>query len=459
VTEDFRHLLAAGAERFADRVALVWSSGRLTRHELDRRADAVAADLAVRGVKPGDRLALKIGNRPEFVQALLAGWHCGATVSPLDPLLASDESRAILDDLSPAAVLDVSDVTVAASAAAPPAAGGSAPALVLYTSGSTGRPKGALLSHAALAFANRSWAEDVMALTQDDVVLAVLPLSHSYGLNGALLAPLLAGARVVILERFTPEAALEAIEREGVTVFPGVATMFHRILESPALASADLGTLRLCVSGAAPLPWDLARDWRARTGVRILRGYGMTELFRPVSYLARDPMDIPEAVGRPVPGVEVRLTDDGELLIRSPCAMQGYMNSPEETSEVLKDGWFHTGDLATLTAAGLVRIVGRKRERILRGGYSVFPAEVEAVLLTHPAVAEAAVVGVPHAELGEEVAAFVTVKAGASVAPEALLDYARDRLAGFKYPRRVTVLDTLPKSATGKILKARLYQS
>jgi hypothetical protein len=210
------------------------------------------------------------------------------------------------------------------------------------------------------------------------------------------------------------------------------------------------------MAGAAPLPWDLAREWRERTGIRILSGYGTTELFRPVSYLARDPEDRPNAAGRPVPGVEIRTLDDGELMIKTPAVMDAYLGSPDETREVLRDGWFSTGDLARITDGGFVEIVGRKRERILRGGYSIFPSEVEAVLLTHPAVAEAAVVGVPHGELGEEVAAFVTLKPGAALAPDALVDYSRERLAGFKYPRRVTVLDALPKSATGKILKARL---
>src|SRR5207244_4075784 len=341
-----------------------------------------------------------------------------------------------------------------------------APALVLYTSGSTGRPKGAVLSHAALTFANESWAGPVMELTPGDVVLATLPLSHSFGLNGALLAPLLAGASVVLVERFAPEVVLEAIGRYGVTVFPGVATMFRRLLESPTLAGADLSRMRLAVSGAAPCPWELAQEWRARTGIRIVRGYGMTELFRPISYQAADTTESPDAIGRAVPGVEIRIVDDagrsvtdgetGELLIKSPSAMECYVNAPEETREVLADGWFHTGDLARVSTDGLVTIVGRKRERILRGGYSVFPSEVEAVLLTHPAVAEAAVVGVPHGELGEDVAAFVTLRAGAQAAPEELIAHCQDRLAPFKYPRRLTVLDALPQAATGQALKQRL---
>lgn len=455
MTEDFRLLLAATAQEFADRPALISADTTSSWNDLDARATVLAGHLAGRGVGPDGPLALVIGNTPEFVVALLAGWRLGATVAPLDALLKDEERGAILTDLSPAAVLDAPDVNVAASPVPLPSAVG-APALVLYTSGSTGRPKGAVISHAALAFANRSWAHDVVALTPDDIVLATLPLSHSFGLNAGLLAPFLAGARVVLVERFSPEAALTAIARERVTVFPGVATMFRRVLDSPALGRADLSSLRLCVSGAAPLPWDLAREWRERTGIRILRGYGTTELFRPVSYLARDPEDRPNAAGRPVPGVEIRILDDGELMIKTPAVMDAYLGSPDETREVLRDGWFSTGDLARITDGGFVEIVGRKRERILRGGYSIFPSEVEAVLLTHPAVAEAAVVGVPHGELGEEVAAFVTLKPGAALAPDALVDYSRERLAGFKYPRRVTVLDALPKSATGKILKARL---
>ncbi len=241
-----------------------------------------------------------------------------------------------------------------------------------------------------------------------------------------------------------------------MTVFPGVATMFARILESPALDAADLASLRLAVSGAAPCPWALASEWRRRTGVRIVRGYGMTELFRPISYLAAETTDRPDSIGRAVPGVELRVVDD-ELWIRSPAAMDGYLRAPEETAAVLAtDGWFRTGDLATISDDGYVSIVGRKRELILRGGYSVVPGEVEAALLGHPAVAEAAVIGVAHPELGEEVAAFVTLRPGTSAEAPELIAFCRERLAGYKYPRRVTVVDEMPRSATGKILKAKL---
>jgi long-chain acyl-CoA synthetase len=337
------------------------------------------------------------------------------------------------------------------------------PALILYTSGSTGRPRGARLSHAAVASALQSWAGPVMTLTPADVVLAALPLSHSYGLNGALLAPLLAGATVRLVERFTADAAAQALAHGGVTVFPAVATMLRRLLDLEGFRGGP--ALRLAVSGAAPCPWELAREWHRRTGVRVLRGYGMTELFRPVSYLAADAVEVPDAVGRAVPGVDLRVVDDagrpvgpdeiGELLIRSPAAMDGYLNG-DDAEGGLRDGWFHTGDLATVSADGWVRITGRKRERILRGGYSVFPPEVESVLLGHPDVAEAAVLGVPHPELGEEVAAFVALRPGARATADELVEYCRDHLAAFKYPRRVRLLPALPRGATGKVLKGEL---
>src|SRR5207245_1412208 len=298
--------------------------------------------------RPGDRVALVIRTRWPLVVGVPGGLKAGLTVAPLDPLLKREELAEILADLKATLVLD----DIAAESAgwttreAPPAA-----ALLLYTSGSTARPKGALLSHAAVEFAQRSWAGPVMELTPDDVVLAALPLSHSFGLNGALLAPLLVGSTVRLVERFTPDGVASLLKREAISVFPGVATMFRRLLDLPAFADTRL---RLAVSGAAPA-----------------------------------------------------------------------------------DGWFRTGDLATIDRDGWVRITGRKRERILRAGHSIFPPEVEAMLLTHPDVAEAAVIGVPHAELGEEVAAFVVLRGNARATTNDLIAYCRERLAGYKYPRRV----------------------
>jgi long-chain acyl-CoA synthetase len=454
-TPNVAALLAAAARRRPERPALIWDGGALSWRELEARASGVARRLAGQGVGAGDVVALLLPNSWGLAAALWGGLALGATVAPLNPLLAADERERILGHLRPASVLDTAPDEDTAPGS--PIADAAAPGIILYTSGSTGQPKGAVLSHAALAAANESWAGPVMGLVPDDRVLAALPLAHSFGLNGALLAPLLAGVTVVLQERFAPEDALRAIARHRVSVFPGVATMFARILESPALAGADLTSLRLAVSGAAPCPWPLASEWRRRTGVRIVRGYGMTELFRPISYRSDEPTDVPDSVGRAVPGVELRLVDD-ELWIRSAAAMDGYLRAPEETAAVLDGEWFKTGDLATISADGFVSIVGRKRELILRGGYSVVPAEVEATLLAHPAVAEAAVVGAAHAELGEEVVAFVTLRPGAPAPAEELIAFCRARLAGYKYPRRITIVGELPKSATGKILKAKLRE-
>jgi long-chain acyl-CoA synthetase len=466
VSENFAGLITAGARRHPERVALRWDNGALTYGELADRIDDSARRLAAAGVRPGERLAVAIPNRVEFVTTVLGGMAAGAIVAPLDVLLKPEERDAILADLRPTRLVESAAggglVERAMAGGAPPAA--SPAALVLYTSGSTGRPKGALLSHRALAIANQTWAGPVIGLREGDVLLAALPLSHAFGINSALFAPLLTGNTVALVERFVPEAVAALLDRLGVTVLPGVATMFRRLLDLPGFAGAR--GLRLGVSGAAPCPWDLAQEWRARTGVRIVRGYGMTELFRPLSYSSDDPTDHADCVGRPVPGVEIRVVDDagsmvpvgetGELLIRTPAAMDGYLDSPEETRAVFDDGWFRTGDLARVTNDGYVAIVGRQRERIKRGGYSVFPAEVEAVVLAHPAVAEAAAVGVPDDALGEEIAAFVTLRPGAATDADELIAWCRERLAVYKYPRRVVIVPELPKSATGKILRARL---
>ena len=386
--------LAAAARRRPEHPALIWEGGALSWRELEARAAGMARRLAPRGRGRGRRRrAAPRPTRGAWSPRSGAASRSGPRWRRSTRYWWRGERERILGHLRPKAVVDTAPAEDGAEAMtiADPAA----PGIILYTSGSTGQPKGTLLSHAALAIANDSWAGPVMALAPDDRVLAALPLAHSFGLNGALLAPLLAGVTVVLQERFSPEETLRAIGRHRVTVFPGVATMFARILESPALTGADVSSLRLAVSGAAPCPWPLASEWRRRTGVRIVRGYGMTELFRPISYLAAEPTDLPDSIGRAVPGVELRLRWRGdELWIRSPAAMDGYLRAPEETAAVLEDGWFKTGDLATISPDGFVSIVGRKRELILRGGYSVVPGEVEATLLGHPAVAEAAVVGV-----------------------------------------------------------------
>jgi long-chain acyl-CoA synthetase len=463
--ENFACFLEANARRFSSRVALLWEGGEMTWAELDQRAAGFARHLAGRGAGPGDRIAMLISNRWTFAVALLGILKLGATAATLHPTLKPEELAEVLADLQPKLLIEnvTSDKGSWNTARLT-----SAPAVIVYTSGSTARPKGAVFSHDAFTFANRAWGGPVMGIKPDDVVLGALPFAHNYGMNAGLLAPLLFGARVVIVEHFTPEGVLETIEKQRVTVFPGVATMFRRVLNSPAFVRADLSSLRLAVSGAAPCPWELCEEWREKTGTRILRGYGMTEVPRPISYLADDPNDVPDAIGRAIPDARAQVVDDegrtlgggevGELWIKCPGATSGYLNAPEETRAVLADGWFKTGDLASVSPQGFVRIMGRKRERILRGGYSIFPQEIERVLLAHPAIAEAAVVGVPTPDLNEEVAAFVTLKAGAAAGAAELSNYCRGHLAHFKFPRHVIILEELPKGATGKVIKAELLK-
>lgn len=463
--ENFVSLLEHNARLFGAKPALICDGREISWTELDQRAAGFAQSLAEQGLGPGDRIATLLPNHWSFAVALLGILKLGATAATLHPTLKPEELAEVMADLQPRLLVENirTDKGVWHSLRFT-----SAPALIVYTSGSTGRPKGSVFSHQAFTFANRAWGGPVMGIKADDVVLGTLPFAHNYGMNAGLLAPLLFGARVVILEHFTPEAVFESIKKHRVTVFPGVATMFRRLLNSPAFPTADMSSLRLTVSGAAPCPWELCKEWREKTGTRILRGYGMTEVPRPISYFSDDPTDYPDAIGRPIPEARVQVVDDngqpleygevGELWINCPGATSGYLNAADETRATLADGWFKTGDVATFSADGFVRIMGRKRERILRGGYSVFPPEVERVLLSHPAVAEAAVVGIPSPDLNEEVAAFVALKPAAEVSGGQLVNFCEGHLAHYKFPRSVKILDELPKSAIGKVLKAELLK-
>ncbi len=463
--ENFAHFLETNAHRLGEKAALVWDDGALTWSELERRASGFARHLAEQSVGPGDRVAILIPNRWSFVVALLGALKVGATAAPLSPELRREELGELLADLRPKCVID--DVQIEEGSWVTPTHA-TAPAVIVYTSGSTGRPKGAVFNHEAVLFGTRLWGKVVMDLSDEDVVLGVLPYSHNYGMYAGLLAPLLFGGTAVLLEHFTPEAVFAAIKKHRVTIFPGVATMFHRLLASPLFSNSDLSSLRVATSGAAPCSPALCGDWHENTGVRILCGYGATEVPRTISYTAEDVDKLPGAAGRLMPGVEIKVVDEegrplpdgevGELWIKSPSAMDGYLDHPDETREVLSDGWYRSGDLGAVLPGGFVRLVGRKRDRILRGGYSVFPQEVEAVLISHPAVAEAAVAGVLDADLGEEIAAFITLKASAEATEEEIIAYCKEHLAHYKYPRKVTILNELPRGEMGKVLKSELLK-
>jgi long-chain acyl-CoA synthetase len=337
-------------------------------------------------------------------------------------------------------------------------------AVILYTSGTTGTPKGAELTHVNMRRNASVTATTLLGLGPDDVVMGCLPLFHSFGQTCGLNAAVLSGASVTLIPRFSGKAALQVIERDQVTVFEGVPTMYVAMLHEGA-GAAGTATLRLCVSGGAALPVEVLHGFEEAFGTVILEGYGLSET-SPVATFNRRGRRKPGSIGLPVEGVELRLVSEeggevaagevGEIAIRGHNVMKGYRGRPEATAAAISDGWFRTGDLARADEDGFYYIVDRKKDMIIRGGYNVYPREVEEVLYEHPAVLEAAVIGTPHSSLGEEVAAAVVLRPGGQATPEELRDWVKQRVAAYKYPRHVWLADALPKGPTGKILKREI---
>jgi long-chain acyl-CoA synthetase len=338
-------------------------------------------------------------------------------------------------------------------------------AVILYTSGTTGKPKGAELTHASLS-KNADVSTRLFSLTSDDVVFGGLPMFHSFGQTVALNASMRAGACLTLLPRFDPVSALETLQRDRVTIFHGVPTMYAALLQHPQRADYDTSTLRLCVSGGAAMPVEILRGFEEAFGCIILEGYGLSETSPVASFNHPDHERKAGSIGTPVEGVEFRLVDIdfadvpegevGEIAIKGHNVMKGYWNRPEATDEAVRDGWFRTGDMARKDEDGFYFIVDRKKDMIIRGGFNVYPREIEEVLYEHPAVAAAAVIGVPHPTHGEEVGAAVQLVPGTSVTPEELRDYTKARVAAYKYPRYVWFVDALPLGPTGKILKREI---
>jgi long-chain acyl-CoA synthetase len=494
-------LLAQSASRFPDRLAIVFRDRSLTYAALQRLALGAAGALRGAGIHHGDRVVLMSPNLPEFGVGYLGILMAGGIVVPLNPLLKDEEVRYVLEDSGAAAMVGVGmslpslqaaraglgrpcpiltldgsteggagDLVMGGApnglAARAPTPSGRADdvAVCLYTSGTTGRPKGALLSHENL-IANLESFRAVLHVTDADVFLAVLPLFHAYGATVLLLEPLSVGATVVVEPRFIPDAILRAIAHHRVTLFAGVPSMYAVLAATPR-PDLDFSAWRLCISGGAPLPVAVAEAFEAKYGLPIYEGYGPTEC-APV-LTVNPPFGTRKlgSVGPAIPRVELRVVDDrgeplppgevGEIVARGPNVMQGYLNRPAETAEALRGGWYHTGDLGRVDDDGYYYIVDRKTDLILVGGLNVYPREVELVLEGHPAVAEAAVIGVSDPIRGEAPKAFVIPKDGHAVTIQELLQWCRQRLANYKVPRSIVLVPDLPRTVTGKILKTAI---
>ncbi|MBA9003952.1 long-chain-fatty-acid--CoA ligase [Thermomonospora cellulosilytica] len=473
------------AERIGTRTVLALDEARLTYRGLEVLSARTGAFLRRRGVRPGDRVAVMLPNVPEFAVVYYGVLRAGAVVVPLDPLLKRREIAAYVGGCRARLLIAwhayAETVEAAASVTGtdclfvvpeefrrllrgvPPEhdIAPTAPddtAVILYTAGTTGRARGVELTHGNL-LGNSATVARMYGLGVDDVVLGALPLYHAFGQTCALNATVHAGGRLALMPRFDPARALEIIRREGVTVLPGVPTMYIALLDQPGVS--DLSLLRLCVSGGSALPPAVARAYETRFGCTIIEGYGLSET-SPVAATNRSgPGGRPGSIGRPIAGVEMKVVGEdgaelppgriGEIVIRGPNVMKGYWNDPDATATALRDGWFHTGDLGRVDEDGYFYLVDRRRDVIIRGGRTVYPREIEEVLYEHPAVRQAAVVGVPHPELGEEIAAVVALRD--PVDPDELRDFVRERVAAYKYPRLIRCTDKLPTSPTGKILK------
>jgi long-chain acyl-CoA synthetase len=482
-------LLRDTSGRMAQKVALVEVGGRaLDYGALDAEVDRVAAGLQQRGVAPGDRVAIALPNVLEFVTAYLGALRAGAVAVPLNITLKPQEVARIVADAKPTLVVVTPDTAASFAGTdapelvstdrweelAPPGAHPDEPsigpddlAVLAYTSGTTGAPKGAMLSHGNLrANLDQQMAIPTDTITQDDVLFLTLPLFHIFGLNVPLGLLLLNGASGILLDRFEPVEALRLIEQHRVTVLFGAPPMYVAWVNTPGADQYDVSSVRLAISGAAALAKETLKGFEAIFGVAIYEGYGLTETAPTLTTNRMADEARAGSIGKELPGVELRLVnehfadvelgDPGEIIVRGPNVFQGYWNREEESAEVFHDGWFRTGDVAVRDEEGYLYLVDRKRDLIIVSGFNVFPSEVEEALLTNDKIVQAAAVGEPHPYTGETVKAFVVLEEGATATEEELQEHAAERLARFKCPTSIEIVDSLPQMPTGKVLRRAL---
>jgi long-chain acyl-CoA synthetase len=472
-------LMTTSAERHGDRTAIRQEGVALSYTALERASALVAGLLRQHGVRPGDRVGVMLPNVAYFPVCYYGALRAGAAIVPMNGLLKEREVAFYMADSGARVLFAWHQFADAAQAGAHDTevvvvepgffdalVKGSEPAattdrdpqdtaVVLYTSGTTGTPKGAELTHANL-LANVEVCLELFELGPDSVLLGALPLFHAFGQTCGLNAAMAAGGSLSLLPRFDAGKALGIIQDDRVTVFEGVPTMYSAMLHHPD--EFDTSSLQICVSGGAAMPVEVLRAFERRFGCTVLEGYGLSETSPVASFSRRDRERKPGSIGLPVRGVEMRLMDEkdgvGEIAIRGHNVMKGYWNNAEATAMAIDaDGWLRTGDLGRVDDEGYYFIVDRKKEMIIRGGFNVYPREIEGVLHEHPDVMEAAVVGMPHDDLGEEVGAAVVLKPGHEAQADDIKGFVKARVAAYKYPRHVWFEDALPKGPTGKILR------
>jgi long-chain acyl-CoA synthetase len=485
-------ILIDSAQSEPDHVAVKLDDAELTYRQLEGATAHLAGLLAEHGFSRGDRVGIMLPNVPHFPVCYYGVLRAGGVVVPMNVLLKKREVAFYLED--PGAKLLFAWEGFAEDAQAGADAAGAEcilveadgfvelvgaaeaitevadtadddTAVILYTSGTTGQPKGAELTHANLT-RNAEASRGLFDLGSDAVVLGALPLFHSFGQTCGMNATLGGGGTLTLIPRFDPGKALEILQRDQVNIFQGVPTMYGAILHHPEHEQYDVSALRVCASGGSAMPVELMRGFEDAFGCKVLEGYGLSESSPVASFNHPDRERKPGSIGTPIKGVEMQVVDDdghevdqgevGEIVIRGHNVMKGYWNRAEETEETIRDGWLHTGDMGRVDEDGYFFIVDRKKDLIIRGGYNVYPREVEEVLYEHPAVREAAVVGIPHDEYGEEIGAAVALKDGEEVGDGELRDFVKEQVAAYKYPRRIWFVDELPKGPTGKILKREI---
>jgi long-chain acyl-CoA synthetase len=485
-------ILTSSAAEDPQHVALKLDDLELTYAQLDDATAHFAGLLKARGLEHGDRVGIMLPNIPQFAVCYYGVLRAGGVVVPMNVLLKQREVAFYLSDSGAKLLLAWEGFAQDAQAGAAQAGAECvlvAPgefermvsaaqaqlgivdaaeddiAVLLYTSGTTGTPKGAELTHSNLT-RNCAASRAMFGLGSEAVLLGALPLFHAFGQTCGLNATITGGSTMTLIPRFDPGKALEIIQRDRVNVFEGVPTMYGAMLHYPERERYDTSSLQVCGSGGSAMPVELMRGFEEAFGCKVLEGYGLSETSPVASFNHPDRERKPGSIGTPIDGVEMKVVDEndhevptgevGEIVIRGHNVMKGYWNRPDATAEAIRDGWFHSGDLARIDEDGYFFIVDRKKDMIIRGGYNVYPREIEEVLYEHPAVREAAVVGIPHDEYGEEVGAAVALKDGAHATPEELRDYVKGQVAAYKYPRRVWFVDELPKGPTGKILKREI---